>query len=81
MNRNAVAHAVTISALTIKYGAVSATATRTDTISDMSQTLHRSVRSGRMTMQNDYISRQAAIDTVKYDYFTAYTKLEGGVRA
>ena len=24
----------------------------------------------------DYISRQAAIDTVKYDYFTGYTQLE-----
>jgi len=25
---------------------------------------------------DDYISRQAAIDTVKYDYFTGYTQLE-----
>ena len=24
----------------------------------------------------DYISRQAAIDTVKYDYYTGYTQLE-----
>jgi len=61
MKAVAVAHASTISALTIKYMTVSATVKKTDTISGMSQTSNRFARNGRMTMV-DYISRQAAID-------------------
>ena len=64
MKAVAVAHASTISALTIKYMTVSATVKETDTISGMSQTSNRFARNGRKTMV-DYISRQAAIRWVK----------------
>jgi hypothetical protein len=65
MTPNAVAHVGIISALTIKYGAVSATARRMDTISGMLRILKRYARNGRKKMADEYIRREDVSNWLK----------------